>query len=462
MIRKLFTADVRSLAAFRIVLGLVLLSELFERSKQIRAHYTDEGVLPRWANAAYFGWSWSPLHSLSGSLAFEQMLFVVHALVYLGFVLGWRTRMMAILSYIFLFSLQHRNPMLLQEGDTLGRHLLLWMCFVPCGDVWSLDARRRGANPAPVLSFASALVLLQPVFVYVVAAVSKLQSDAWLEGRAIYAVLHKPSYVHGIGHWLADQPWAWKPFDYATLVVEAGLPILLFFPWRTGTARTVAFFVNLLFQVGLALCLRISLFQPLSIAMLLVHLPPAFWDRWWPAASGTRTWTLRARAWDAVAAFHLVLVTIVNAGALDRAPHAVEGPFAYVVERLQLWQSWRVFANTDNTHQGWYVVWGTTAAGERIDLGTGASPPTFEQPADFSHRLPNLQWQTYWVYATRKGLGPALPLLADYSCNTWNGQAPPARRAVDITITYMDVDDFDPRVEPTLTRRDLLSGRCPE
>ena len=63
-----------------------------------------------------------------------------------------------------------------------------------------LDARRRGTNPAPVLSFASALVLLQPAFVYVVAAVSKLQSDAWREGRAIYAVLHKPSYVHGIGH----------------------------------------------------------------------------------------------------------------------------------------------------------------------------------------------------------------------------------------------------------------------
>ena len=92
MIRKLFTADVRSLAAFRIVLGLVLLSELFERSKQIGAHYTDDGVLPRWANAEYFGWSWSPLHSLSGSLASEQMLFVLHALVYLGFVVGWRTR----------------------------------------------------------------------------------------------------------------------------------------------------------------------------------------------------------------------------------------------------------------------------------------------------------------------------------------------------------------------------------
>ena len=102
-------------------------------------------------------------------------------------------------------------------------------------------------------------------------------------------------------------------------------------------------------------------------------------------------------------------------------------------------------------------MWGTTAAGEIVDFGTGASPPSFERPVDFSHRLPNLQWQTYWVYVTRKGLEPALPLLADYYCDTWNGR----RRAVDIAITYMDVDDVDPRVAPTLTRRDLLSGRCP-
>jgi hypothetical protein len=195
--------------------------------------------------------------------------------------------------------------------------------------------------------------------------------------------------------------------------------------------------------------------------MLLVHLPPEFWNRWLPAASGSRTWTLGTRAWDAVAAFHLAIVAAVNVGALDREPHVTEGVFATVVEKLQLWQSWRVFANTDGTHQGWYVVWGTTAAGERFDLGTGASPPSFDMPADFSHQLPNLQWQTYWVYATRKGLEPALPLLADYSCAIWNGQAPPARHVVDITITYMDVDDFDPRVKATVTRRDLLSGHCP-
>jgi hypothetical protein len=461
MIRKLFTVDVRSLAAFRIALGLVLLSELFERAKQIGAHYTDAGVLPRWANAEYFGWSWSPIHSLSGSLAYEQFLFLVHALVYVGFVLGWRTRLMAILSYVFLFSLQHRNPMLLQEGDTLGRHLLLWMCFVPCGDVWSLDARRRGPSPAPVLSFGAALLMLQPVFVYVVAAISKLESPSWREGRAIYAVLHKPSYVQGIGHWVAEQSWAWAPLDYGTLVVEASLPFLLFFPWRTQTARIVAFFVNLLFQVGLALCLRISLFQPLSVAMLVVYLGPSFWDRWFPLASATRAWTLRARAWDAVAAAHLLLVAIVNVRALDREPPVMHGPVDSIVERLQLWQSWRVFANTDGTHQGWYVAWGTTAAGERIDLATGTSPPSFELPADFSHELPNLQWQTYWIYATRKGLEPALPLLADYFCDTWNRRAPLARRAIDVAITYMDVDDFDPRIEPTVTRRDLLSGHCP-
>ncbi|MGA1192190.1 MAG: HTTM domain-containing protein, partial [Bdellovibrionota bacterium] len=39
--------DTRSLALFRIALGLLLLIDLINRAKFLRAHYTDFGVLPR-------------------------------------------------------------------------------------------------------------------------------------------------------------------------------------------------------------------------------------------------------------------------------------------------------------------------------------------------------------------------------------------------------------------------------
>ena len=43
------TFDLRSLAAFRIGLGLLIIADLAMRSTFIFQHYTDQGVLPRYA-----------------------------------------------------------------------------------------------------------------------------------------------------------------------------------------------------------------------------------------------------------------------------------------------------------------------------------------------------------------------------------------------------------------------------
>ena len=41
-----FAVDLRSLAAFRIALASVLLYDLIDRARDLRAHYTDAGLLP--------------------------------------------------------------------------------------------------------------------------------------------------------------------------------------------------------------------------------------------------------------------------------------------------------------------------------------------------------------------------------------------------------------------------------
>ena len=44
---RVFGADLRSLAAFRIAIALLVLADLTTRSCDLRAHYADDGVLPR-------------------------------------------------------------------------------------------------------------------------------------------------------------------------------------------------------------------------------------------------------------------------------------------------------------------------------------------------------------------------------------------------------------------------------
>src|ERR1700678_2894139 len=45
-LRNVFGLDLRSLALFRINIALVFLWDLQERARDLRAHYTEDGVLP--------------------------------------------------------------------------------------------------------------------------------------------------------------------------------------------------------------------------------------------------------------------------------------------------------------------------------------------------------------------------------------------------------------------------------
>ena len=62
-----FAVDVRSLALFRVALGALLLADLVVRSFDFRAHYTDIGVLPRWALLQHQSEWYFSLHMTSGA-----------------------------------------------------------------------------------------------------------------------------------------------------------------------------------------------------------------------------------------------------------------------------------------------------------------------------------------------------------------------------------------------------------
>ena len=55
---QLFGLDLRSLALFRIGLALLIIIDLIKRSKDLTAHYTDFGILPRAALLEHFSNSW--------------------------------------------------------------------------------------------------------------------------------------------------------------------------------------------------------------------------------------------------------------------------------------------------------------------------------------------------------------------------------------------------------------------
>ena len=139
-IRELCSVDIRSLALFRMGLALILLWDIATRFPDLAAHYSDWGVLPRdvliakFINVAHLS-----IYLINGSWAFTFVCFAAAALFAMALLIGYKTRLATVASWIFLISLHSRNPLILQGGDMFLRLLLFWAMFLPLGACWSID-----------------------------------------------------------------------------------------------------------------------------------------------------------------------------------------------------------------------------------------------------------------------------------------------------------------------------------
>ena len=114
-----FVVDLRALAMMRIGVGLLLFADLWLRAPDVVAWLTDSGVLPRDLSMDFSNdYRWS-LYWLNGSEFWASSLMVIAGIFSVMLVLGLRTRMASVGSFILLVSLHNRNPLLLQGGDNL-------------------------------------------------------------------------------------------------------------------------------------------------------------------------------------------------------------------------------------------------------------------------------------------------------------------------------------------------------
>ncbi|WP_431945505.1 HTTM domain-containing protein [Actinacidiphila sp. bgisy167] len=100
-------------------------------------------------------WSWDLAHRLvSDNHAFTMLLWgradAWFEIVYAGAIvasamllLGWRTRTASLLFMIGVLSLQNRSVFVGDGGDNVIHLMAIYLVFARCGQVWSLDARRR-------------------------------------------------------------------------------------------------------------------------------------------------------------------------------------------------------------------------------------------------------------------------------------------------------------------------------
>ena len=272
-----FRIDTRSLAATRIALASILLVDLIHRAPYMELFYTDRGVYPVAAHeAAYSQFAGVSLHALSGTLWYQQLLFFIAGCVAVAFLLGYRTRLVGVVSLVLLFSLQARNPAVLNGGDRLFRVLLAVALVTPLGERWSIDALRRGSATASVRSFGTAALLVQPVVVLVSNAILKHRGETWYAGEAIELAMANDAMTVLLGNVLVDYPTVLTVLTYGWIVLLAGSPLFLLA--SAGRFRTAAVFAYISAFLGMALTMTVGLFPLALSASVLPFLPASLWD----------------------------------------------------------------------------------------------------------------------------------------------------------------------------------------
>ena len=283
--KKVFSIDYRSLAFFRISLGFLILFDLYVRSKELAAHYTDFGVLPRGIFLEKFSNKfWISIHLANGSIFFQGFLFIIAAIFAIALILGYKTRIATIFSWFLLISLQSRDPLVLQGGDILFRMLLFWAIFLPLGEKYSFDEvlkEKKGqeAKNGSALSFGTFGIMLQFAFVFIFSALLKTGAEWFPDGTAIYYALSIDQFATWLGKFLLGFPNLIHYFTYFVFFLELFGPVLFFVPLFFKQIRTFAIFLFLMLFIGMGTNLNLGPFPWICSTALIVFIPPWLWDK---------------------------------------------------------------------------------------------------------------------------------------------------------------------------------------
>jgi hypothetical protein len=254
--------DTAPMAALRIACGLLALGWTVSLLPDVHAFLDDDGLTAKAVNGSRGWWT---LDLVSPYLALAVL-----ALAAVALAVGWHTRIAAVLVAFLLVAVQRRDVYVLNSGDLLLREMAFYVALMPAGEIWSLDARRRGGS-SPRAPWSLRMLQLQVSMLYLFSVVAKLHGDTWQDGTAVgravqLADLQRIVVPQGI----ATSVTMSALLTYGTLIVEGALVFGLWLP----RFRWVAMAAGVSIHLGIEATLLIGWFSLTVIACYLAFVPP--------------------------------------------------------------------------------------------------------------------------------------------------------------------------------------------
>lgn len=421
----------------RIAIGVVLLSDLIIRASSLTAHYTDQGVLPVSLLLEFdskpLRWSF---HYLNDSFAYQSFLFCIHGFITFFLILGYRTRLFTVLSWIFLVSLQNRNPFIQQSGDDLLRLVLFFGIFMPWGYFYSADSKKSIPIVKHYFSLSSLGYLILIASVYIFSAIQKSSPEWRTEGTALYYALSLDQLKVGIGDWLYQFPTLMKVLTFLVFYYfELLVPILLLLPFTTKKFRGLIVSSIIILHLGIASTIYVGLFFAISIAGCLGLMPSSFMDRIdnkigpirAALSEGFYEATLPTGLKYAKNAFFVLLIgfcLFFNLGYIPSFRYVLDDRAQYVTNVLKLEQYWGMFSPNVYKTDGWYIYKGFKANDSVWDIYNNKPQMDLTKPKDIDKMYPSDRWRKFAENYQNNNYNFMRPYYCKYLIREWNKKHP--------------------------------------
>ncbi|WP_158087270.1 HTTM domain-containing protein [Mycobacterium aquaticum] len=264
--------ETSSLALFRIAFGLLATAWTATLIPDLFAFYGPRGILPD--NTAHGLGQWGLL-ALSNNPVLLLGVFAATLFSALALTVGLFTRVAAIVVWLGIVSLQHRNLLVGNAGDLVVRDLAFFCALAPAGAALSIDRIRKA--PGQFWQFplrapwALRLIQIQISVGYLSAVWHKAQNELWTQGTAVSYALRLDD-VHRLPtpDFVTHSVIVTNMLTFGTMLVELALAVLI---WNRK-ARPWVLVAGVSLHLGIDSSILVGFFSYAMLASYLCFVPP--------------------------------------------------------------------------------------------------------------------------------------------------------------------------------------------
>jgi vitamin K-dependent gamma-carboxylase-like protein len=267
-----------TLALFRIAFGVVILGWAISLAPPLYSFFSDDGVLPGHPDSGTGSWGVLQLSSTPAAVTVLYLLLVVAAI---SLIVGFASRLAALVVWVALVSFGRRDPWILNSGDLMLTVLAFYLMLAPSGAALSID-RWLGARPRfwefPFRSiWPLRLIQVQVSIVYFFAVWEKVRGQTWNEGTAVsYAFRIEDLERFPVPSFITDSLVLSNVLTFGTLGMELALAILV---WNRKL-RPWVLLGGVGLHLGIDFAVRVGFFSYAALVAYIAFLPPDTVSSW--------------------------------------------------------------------------------------------------------------------------------------------------------------------------------------